>query len=85
MAERVVIFKNKKDGKYKDEKKTENSKEETESNVINKFLGLTPLSILLSSANHSNSTNEDTIDDKSDVKDSSLSEILDIIFSKEAL
>ena len=84
MAERVVLFKNKNDVKYKDEKKTENSKEETESNVINKFLGLTPLSILLSLGNHPNSTNSDTIDDKRVVKDISLSEIIDIIISKEA-
>ena len=83
MAERVNLFKSKKDVKYKDEKKTETLKEETESNVINKFLGLTPLSILLSSGNHADSTNEDTIDAKSDVKDSSLSEIVDIIISKE--
>ena len=84
MAERIVLFQNKKDVKYKDEKKTENLKEETESNDINKFLGLTPLSIFLSSVNHPNSTNADTIDAKSDVKDISLSEIIDIIISKEA-
>ena len=84
MAERVILFKNKKDVKYKDEKKTENSKEETESNVINKFLGLTPLSIILSSGNHPNTTNADTTNAKSDVKDISLSEIIDIIISKEA-
>ena len=83
MDERVVLFKNKKDVKYKDEKKTENLKEETQSNIINKLWGLTPLSILLSSGNHANSTNEDTIDAKSDVKDISLSEIVDIIISKE--
>ena len=84
MAERVVLFKNKKDVKYKDENKRDISKEDTESNIINKFLGLTPFSILLSSGNHANSTNEDTIDAKSDVKDISLSEIIDIIMSKEA-
>ena len=82
MAERIVLFQNKKDVKYKDEKKTENLKEETESNVINKFLGLT--SIFLSSVNHLNSTNADTIDAKSDVEDISLSEIIDIFISKEA-
>ena len=84
MAERIVLFQNNKDVKYKDNKKTENLKEETESNVINKFLGLTPLSIFLSSVNYPNTTNADTIDAKSDVKDISLSEIIDIIVSKEA-
>ena len=83
MAERVILFKNKNDVKYKDENKGDILKEETESNVINKFLGLTPLSILLSFGNHANNTNEDTIDAKRDVKDISLSEIVDIIISKE--
>ena len=83
MAERIVLFQNKKDVKYKDEKKTENLKEETESNVINKFLGLTPISFLLSFSNHANNTNEDTINAKSEVKDISLSEIVDVIISKE--
>ena len=83
MAERVVLFKNKKDVKYKDENERDILTEETKSNVVNKLLGLTPLSILLSFGNHANNTNEDTIDAKSDVKASSLSEIVDIIISKE--
>ena len=84
MAERVNLFRSKKDVKYKDENNRDILTQETESNVINKFLGLTPLSILLSSGNQPNTTNADTINAKSDVKDISLSEMIDIIISKEA-
>ena len=83
MAERVNLFKSKKDVKYKDEHTRDILKQEMESSVINKFLGLTPLSILLSFGNHANNTKEDTIESKSDVKNISLSEIIDIIISKE--
>ena len=83
MAKRVNLFKSKKDVKYKDENNRDILKQETESNVINTFLGHTPLSILLSFGNHANNTNEDNIESKSDVKDISLSEIVDIIISKE--
>ena len=83
MAERVILFKNKKDVKYRDEKKTENLKEEKDSAVI-EILGTYSVIHILSSVNHPNSINADTIDTKSDVKDISLSEIIDVIISKEA-